>query len=61
MRQWQAGKEEGVGFTDGSRMEGVVAGAIAEGGIYLGEMATVMDGEMIEIAGAWEEGYQTVA
>jgi len=38
-------------------MEGVAAAATAEGGIYLGEWATVMLG----IAGAWEGGYTTVA
>ena len=55
--------EEGevVGYTDGSRMEGVAAGATAESGIFLGTFATVMDAEMIGIAGAWEEGYTTVA
>jgi len=50
-----------VGYTDGSRMEGVAAGASAEGGIFLGSYATVMDAEMIGIAGAWEEGYTVVA
>jgi len=44
-------------------MEGVAAGATAEGGIFLGSFATVMDAEMVGIAGAgaWEEGYKTVA
>jgi len=50
-----------VGYTDGSRMEGAAAAATAEGGIWLGELATVMDAEVLGIAGAWEEGYQTVA
>jgi len=52
---------EVVGFTDGSRMEGRAAGASAERGLYLGEFATVMDAEMIGIAGAWEEAYRVVA
>jgi len=42
-------------------MEGMAAGASAEGGVFLGEFATVMDAEMVGIAGAWEEGYTTVA
>ena len=58
--------EEGVGqtttgFTDGSRMEGHTAAATAENGIWLGALATVMDAEMLGIAGAWEEGYRVVA
>jgi len=50
-----------IGYTDGSRMKGVAAGASAEGGLFLGSYATVMDAEMIGIAGAWEEGYEAVA
>jgi len=53
--------EGGVGYTDGSRMNGVAAEASAEGSVYLGEFATVMDAEMIGIAGAWEEGFRVVA
>jgi len=52
---------ERIGYTDGSRREGVAAAAMAEGGIFLGELATVMDAEVLGTAGAWEEGYQTVA
>jgi len=50
-----------VGYTDGSRMEGVAAGASAEGVYVLGSYGTVMDAEMIGIASAWEEGYTTLA
>ena len=49
--------EERVGFTDGSRMGGQAAAATAEGSIFLGHLATVMDAEVLGIAGAWEEGY----
>jgi len=42
-------------------MGGLAAGASAEGGIFLGGLATVMDREIIGIAGAWEEGCCTVA
>jgi len=56
VKEFQEG--EGVGNSDGSRMEGVTAGATAEGGIFLGELATVMDGEIVGIAGSWEEGYR---
>ena len=52
---------EVIGYTDGSRMEGAAAGASAEGSLFLGTLATVMDAEMVGIAGAWEEGYTTVA
>ena len=51
----------GIGYTDGIGLEGVTGGATAEGGIYLGEYATVMDAEMLGIARAWEEGYNTIA
>jgi len=54
-------KGERVGYTNGSRMEGVAARASAEGGLFLGSYATVMDAEMIGVARAWEEGYETVA
>jgi len=40
---------------------GGAAGASAEGGMFLGSYATVMDAEMVGIAGAWEEGYTTEA
>jgi len=33
-------------------MNGAAAGSTAEGGIYLGELATVMDAEVLGIAGA---------
>ena len=49
-----------VGYTDGSRMEGVAAAATAESAIFLGTLATVMDAEVLGIAGAWEEGYTVV-
>jgi len=52
--------EERVGYTDGSRMGGQAAAATAEGSIFLGTLATVMDAEMLGIAGAWEEGYTVV-
>jgi len=52
--------EERVGYTDGSRMEGVAAAATAEKAIFLGTLATVMDAEVLGIAGAWEEGYTVV-
>ena len=50
-----------VGYTDCSRMEGMTAAATAEGDIWLGTLATVTDAEVLGIAGAWEEGYRTVA
>jgi len=52
--------EKGIGFTDGSRVGGVAAAATAEGAIFLGTLATVMDAEVLGIAGAWEEGYKEV-
>ena len=52
--------EERVGYKDGSRMEGVAAAATAEKAIFLGTLATVMDAEVLGIAGAWEEGYTVV-
>jgi len=60
LKEFNPGKGE-VGYTDGSRMEGMAAAATAEGGLWLGDLATVADAEMVGIAGAWEEGYQTVA
>jgi len=61
-KEWKTEMEGGVvGYTDGSRMDGAAAGASAEGGLFLGDMATVMDAEMVGIAGAWEEGYKIVA
>jgi len=52
--------QKGVGYTDGSRIGGRAAAATAEGSIYLGSLATVMDAELLGIAGAWEEGYPEV-
>jgi len=52
---------EGVGYTNGSRMNGAPAGAIGERSRLLGEFATVIDAEMVGIAGAWREGYRGVA
>lgn len=50
--EWSPGCEVSVrDRRDG--MEGLAAGATAEGGVFLGELATVMDGELIGIAGAW--------
>ena len=51
---------KGVGYTDGSRMGGQAAEATAESSIFLGSLATVMDAELLGIAGAWEEGYTEV-
>ena len=42
-------------------MDGAAAGATAEGSLFLGELATVMDAEMVGIAGVWREGYRVVA
>ena len=50
-----------IGYTDGSRMEGMTAAATAESGIWLGTLVMVMDAEVLGIAGAWEEGYRAVA
>lgn len=50
-----------TGYTDGSRIEGVTGVAPAEGGMYLGELAMVTNAELLGIAMAWEEGYNTVA
>jgi len=36
-------------------MEGAAAAATAEAGIWLGEIATVMDAEVLGMAGVWEE------
>jgi len=44
---------EVIGFTDGSRMEGVSAVATAEDGLYLGELAMVMEQTCL---GLWERG-----
>ena len=52
--------EEKIGYTDGSRMEGAAAAATAESAIFLGNLATVMDADVLGIAGAWEEGYTVV-
>jgi len=53
-------RNEEVGYTDGSRFEGVAAGATAESGLFLGDLPTVIDAEMVGIAGALEEGYSVV-
>lgn len=50
-----------MGYTDGSRMIGATARATAEGGIYLGELATVMGAEVLGIAGEWEDAYRVEA
>ena len=57
---FERARQKGVGYTDGSRIGGRVAAATAEGSIYLGSLATVMDAELQVIAGAWEEGYAEV-
>jgi len=59
-RTEEAEQQKGTGFTDGSRMGGQAAAATAETSIFLGSLATVMDAELLGIAGAWEEGYTTV-
>ena len=41
---------EGAIYTDGSRREGQTAAATTKNSWYLGEMATVMDAEMLGIA-----------
>ena len=51
---------KGTGYTDGSRINGQAAAATAEDSIFLGSLATVMDAELLGIAGAWEEGYTKV-
>ena len=56
----QDGQLKGTGYTDGSRMGGQAVAATAEGSIFLGSLATVMDAELLGIAGAWEEGYTVV-
>jgi len=45
--------EEVEEWTDGSRMEGRVSGATREQGMYLGEWATVADGEELGVLMAW--------
>ena len=45
--------EEVEEWTDGSRMEGRVSGATREQGMYLGEWATVADGEKLGVLMAW--------
>lgn len=51
---------DSVGYKDSSYIEEAVVGATAEGRIFLGERATMMDVETLGKAGAWEEGYQLV-
>ena len=53
-------RPKGTGYTDGSRMGGQAAAGTAESSIFLGSLATVMDAELLGIAGAWEEGYTVV-
>jgi len=62
-KSFEEGKAGGtmIGYTDGSRMEGLTVAATAENGLWLGELATVMDAEVLGITGAWEEGYRAVA
>jgi len=48
-------------WTDGSRMEGMAAGATRERGLFLGEWATVADAEEIGVLLAWENEKKTVA
>jgi len=68
-RNGSSGEDMGAGDGGGERsgvhrrprMDGVAAGATADGGEFLGELATVMDAEVLGIAGAWEEGYRVVA
>jgi len=45
-----------AGYTDGSRIEGVTGAALAESGIFLGELATVMDAEMLGMGGRIQNG-----
>ena len=42
-------------WTDGSRIDGIAAGATRTEGIYLGEWATVADAEEAGVMKAWEE------
>ena len=44
-------------------INGAAAGATLAKGVYLpvGEMATMLDAEMVGIVVVWEEGYQVVA
>jgi len=53
-------QEKKVGYTDGSRLGGAAAAATAEKAIFLGTLETVMDAEVLGIAGAWEEGCTVV-
>ena len=48
-------------WSDGSREGGQIAGESRERGIYLGNLATVADGEMLGVTIAWEDGAKTVA
>jgi len=61
LKSWSEKAGEGARYTDGSRMSGVTAAVSAEHGIYLGDLATMMDAEILWIAVAWEEWYRTVA
>lgn len=48
-------------YSDGSRIEEVVAAATRTHSVYLGRYGTVMDAEMLGIALAWESGKKMVA
>jgi len=41
-------------WTDGSRVDGIAAGATRTDGVYLGEWATVADAEEVGVLRAWE-------
>ena len=54
-----AGDTEGAIYSDGSRREGHTAAATTKDSWYLGEMATVMDAEMLGIAMGWRRAKKT--
>ena len=47
-------KQEVEEWTDGSRIDGIAAGATRTKGVYLGEWATVADAEEARVMKAWE-------
>jgi len=47
--------------TGGARMNRVAAAGTVEGGLFIGEVATVVDAEVLGIAGIWQKGYRVVA
>lgn len=57
--EWCESKVDG--YSDGSRVRGVVAGANSMEAEYLGQYATVMDAEMLGIAISLEAGHTTIA